>query len=122
MRRYSCRRSHLVSGVLRVRLSPWPTSQEVSEMEDFVELLVPGGWGLAIGVGVGVALLAGRQMRPVAKAAVKGYMAATEELGKAGEGLQRATAGAKGEMQDLYAEAKAERAGTQPAAESPAQA
>ncbi|HEX2923441.1 MAG TPA: DUF5132 domain-containing protein [Chloroflexota bacterium] len=78
-------------------------------MEDLVELVVPGSWGLAIGVGVGVALLTGRRMRPVAKAAVKGYLAATE-------GLQRATAGAREEMQDIYAEAKAERAPQAPSA------
>jgi hypothetical protein len=71
-------------------------------VDELVEMVVPGGWGLAIGVGVGVALLAGRHMRPVAKAAVKGYLAATE-------GLQKASAGAKEGMQDLYAEAKAER-------------
>jgi hypothetical protein len=71
-------------------------------MDELVEALIPGGWGVAIGVGVGIALLAGRGIRPVAKQAMKGYMAATE-------GVKRATSGAKEGFQDIYAEAKAER-------------
>lgn len=71
-------------------------------MDEIVELAVPGGWGLAVGVGVGALLLMGRGMRPLAKGAIKGYLAATDEL-------KRATAGAREELEDLYAEAKAEQ-------------
>ena len=73
-------------------------------MDDIVEALVPGGWGLAIGVGVGVALLMGRGFRPVAKQAIKGYL-------KASEGIQRVTSGAREGLQDIYAEAKSEMQG-----------
>lgn len=76
--------------------------REVLTMDELIEAVVPGGWGLAIGVGVGVVLLAGRGLRPLAKTAIKGYLAA-------GEGLQAAAAGAGEELKDVYAEAKAER-------------
>jgi hypothetical protein len=56
------------------------------------------GLGLALGAGV----LIGRGMRPVAKGAIRGFMAATERVreyaAEAGESLE-----------DLYHEAKAER-------------
>jgi hypothetical protein len=73
-------------------------------MDEVIDALVPGGWGLAIGVGVGVALIMGRGFRPLAKQAIKGYLAASE-------GVQRATAGAREGLQDLYQEAKSERQG-----------
>lgn len=71
-------------------------------MEELIETVVPGGLGVALGVGVGVALVATRGFRPLAKTAIRGYLAATE-------GLQQATAGAREELKELYAEAKAER-------------
>lgn len=71
-------------------------------MDDLIETIVPGGWGLALGVGVGVALLMTRSVRPLAKEAIKGYLAVSE-------GVRRATAGAAEGFQDLYAEAKSER-------------
>lgn len=77
-------------------------------MDEIIEALVPGGWGLAIGVGVGVALVMGRSFRPLAKQAIKGYLMASE-------GVQRATTGAREGLQDLYQEAKSEHQGeTQP--------
>ena len=73
-------------------------------MEEIIEAMVPGGRALAIGVGVGVALVLTRGFRPVAKQAMKGYLAASE-------GMRRAAAGAREGLQDIYAEAKAEQQG-----------
>ena len=47
-------------------------------MDEVIDALVPGGWGLAIGVGVGVALIMGSGVRPLAQQAIKGYLAASE--------------------------------------------
>ncbi len=71
-------------------------------MDELIEFVVPGGWGLALGVGVGAVLLMRRSFRPLAKGAIKGYLVATE-------GAQRAAASAKEGFEDLYSEAKAER-------------
>ncbi|HEX2923760.1 MAG TPA: DUF5132 domain-containing protein [Chloroflexota bacterium] len=70
-------------------------------MDDVLDV-VTGGWGLALGIGIGAALLVGRGMRPLAKTAIKGYLAASD-------GIRQATEGAREEFQDIYAEAKAER-------------
>lgn len=77
---------------------------KVLKMDDIIDALLPGRWGLAVGVGVGVALLVGRGFRPLAKQAIKGYLVASE-------GIQRATAEAREGLQDLYEEAKSERQG-----------
>ncbi len=71
-------------------------------MEELVERVVPGGWGLALGIGVGAAILLGRGARPLAKTAIKGYLAAADMV-------QGATSGVREGFQDIYAEAKAER-------------
>lgn len=68
------------------------------------------GLGLALGAGV----LIGRGMRPVAKTAIRGFLAASDRVreyaAEAGESLE-----------DLYHEAKAEREGAAapPAPEAP---
>ncbi len=68
-------------------------------MEEILEV-IPGGWGiLAIGAGAFLVMRGG--LRPVAKGVMKGYLAAADSF-------ERATAGAKEELQDVYAEAKAE--------------
>lgn len=71
-------------------------------MDDLLEMASRGGWGIALGVGIGVALLVSRGLRPMAKEAVKGYLAASE-------GLRQATAGARESLQEIYSEARAER-------------
>ncbi|MGE5619935.1 MAG: DUF5132 domain-containing protein [Sphingomonadaceae bacterium] len=80
-------------------------------MNDIIEAVMPGGRALAIGVGVGVALLMTRSFRPLAKQAVKGYIVATE-------GMRRVAEGAREGLQDIYAEAKAEQAGMERPAET----
>lgn len=69
-----------------------------------MESLLPAGWGVVLGIGIGAALLMRRGIRPLAKQAVKGYLAASD-------GMMRATSGAKEELQELYSEAKAEQEG-----------
>ncbi len=71
-------------------------------MEEIIGVMASGGRALAIGVGVGAALILTRSFRPLAKQAVKGYLVASE-------GMRRATAGAREGLQDIYAEAKAEQ-------------
>lgn len=79
-------------------------------MDDIIEAMVPGGRALAVGVGVGIALLMTRSLRPLAKQAVKGYLTASE-------GMRRVAVGAREGLQDIYAEAKAEQeAAAQPRA------
>jgi hypothetical protein len=56
------------------------------------------GLGLALGLGV----VLGRGLRPVAKQAVRGYM-------KVSDRVREVTAEASESLQDIYAEAKAER-------------
>jgi len=56
------------------------------------------GLGLALGVGVAI----GRGLRPVAKGAIRGYLAVADRV-------KEATAEAGESLQDIYAEAKAER-------------
>ncbi len=68
-------------------------------MEELLDF-VPGGWPVAIAVGVGLVVLRGG-LRPVAKGAVKTYLGATQ-------GLRTATEGAREGLQDLYAEARTE--------------
>ncbi len=74
-------------------------------MDELIETVVPGGWGLAIGIGIGAVLFARRGLRPAAKSAIKGYLAAAD-------GLRRATSGAREGLQDIYAEARAEHQAT----------
>lgn len=69
----------------------------MDELLDFV----PGGWPVAIAVGVGLAVFRRGGFRPVAKGAVKAYLGATQ-------GLRTATEGAREGLQDLYAEARTE--------------
>jgi hypothetical protein len=69
-------------------------------VEEVVETISPGGIWLAAGVALGTAF--GRQLRPVAKSAVKAGMAATERLRELG-------AEAVEQTQDLVAEARHER-------------
>ena len=57
---------------------------------------------LKIGLLVGAGLVLGRGLRPVAKGAFRGYMAASDRV-------REFTAEASESLQDLYAEAKAER-------------
>jgi hypothetical protein len=72
-------------------------------LDDLLETVggTPGrilGIGLALGVGV----LIGRGMRPVAKGAMKGYMSLADRM-------KEYTAEARESLEDLYHEAKAER-------------
>jgi hypothetical protein len=69
-------------------------------VEEVVETVAPGGFWLAAGVAVGAAF--GRQLRPVAKSALKAGMAATERMRELG-------AEAMEQTQDLVAEARHER-------------
>ncbi len=78
-------------------------------MDEIIEAVVPGGRALAIGVGVGVALLLTRGFRPMAKQAVKGYLVASE-------GVRRAASGAREGLQDIYEEARAEQQAQGPTA------
>jgi hypothetical protein len=80
-------------------------------MDELVEF-VPGGWPVAIVIGVGLFVFR-RGFRPVAKGAVKVYLTAAE-------GVKEATEGAREGMQDLYAEARSEA--EQAKAESPSKA
>lgn len=69
--------------------------------EDLLEIFVPGGAWLGAGLVLGAAF--GKQLRPVAKGAIKYGM-------EAGEQLQALAAEALERGQDLVAEAQHERA------------
>lgn len=69
-------------------------------MEEILDV-IPGGWGI-VAIGAAALLVMRGGLRPVAKGVMKGYLAAAEGFG-------RATAEAKEELQDVYAEAKSER-------------
>jgi hypothetical protein len=80
-------------------------------LEDLLDTIggTPGrivGIGLALGVGV----LVGRGLRPVAKGAIKGSMSLADRV-------KEYTAEARESLQDLYHEAKAEREQAAPAEE-----
>jgi hypothetical protein len=69
-------------------------------IEELLEAIVPGGALVAIGVAVGAAF--GKQLRPIAKQAVKAGMVV-------GDQVRVAAAEAAERAQDLVAEARAER-------------
>jgi len=76
----------------------------VLTMGESVALVAKGGKAMVLGLGIGAALLVSRNFRPLAKQAVKGYLVASE-------GVRRVASGAREELQDIYAETKAEQAG-----------
>ncbi|MCL5266071.1 MAG: DUF5132 domain-containing protein [Chloroflexi bacterium] len=71
-------------------------------LDDVVEGVIGGtSWGLGLGIAAGALLLAARGGRPLMKGAVKGYLTLSEKV-------KEATAEVAEELQDVYAEAKAE--------------
>lgn len=67
--------------------------------DDLIETIVPGGFYLALGVTIGAAF--GKQLRPLAKAAIKRGLVAAERI-------QEVSAEAVERAQDLVAEARYE--------------
>ncbi|HET6382732.1 MAG TPA: hypothetical protein VFJ58_05005 [Armatimonadota bacterium] len=65
------------------------------------------GWALAAGVVVIAGPAVARRLRPVAKGAIKGYLALTAQVRDASEG-------ARASMQDLVNEARSENAAGSP--------
>ncbi|HEV7213633.1 MAG TPA: DUF5132 domain-containing protein [Chloroflexota bacterium] len=72
--------------------------------ELFEALLGGAGWGVGLGVVLGVASLAGKGVRPVAKEAIKLGMTA-------GARVQEWTAEMREQVDDIVAEARADQAG-----------
>lgn len=72
--------------------------------ELFEALLGGAGWGVGLGVVLGVASLAGKGVRPVAKEAIKLGMTA-------GARVQEWTAEMREQVDDLVAEARADQGG-----------
>ena len=72
-----------------------------SEMIEGIEGLGLGGWALAIGAVVVAGPAVARGLRPVAKGAIKGYLALSDRA-------RVATEETRENLQDLMAEARAE--------------
>lgn len=72
-------------------------------LDDVIEV-AGGGWGWGVALAAGVGLLAWRGGRPMVKNAVRGYLSASDTV-------RGWTANAVEQVQDLYAESKAEVAG-----------
>jgi hypothetical protein len=74
-------------------------------MEELLELLSDGTlWGVAAGVAAGAAAFFGRGfLRPVAKGAIKGYLAVSDQVrttaSQTGEGLQQLVREARSEYE-----------------------
>jgi hypothetical protein len=73
-------------------------------LDDVIEV-AGGGWGWGVALAAGVGLLAWRGGRPLVKNAVRGYLTTTDAV-------KGWSASAVEQIQDLYAESKAEVAGT----------
>jgi hypothetical protein len=73
-------------------------------LDDAIEF-ASGGWGWGLALAAGAGLLAWRGGRPLAKGAVRGYLAASDAV-------RGWTANAVEQAQDLYAESKAELVAT----------
>ena len=83
-------------------------------LEDIVDSAT-GGWGIGLVAVAGGALLLSRTGRPAAKAALRGWFAGRDRV-RDWTGQARTLMAEAGErVQDLYAEARAEVAGTKPA-------
>jgi hypothetical protein len=72
-------------------------------LEDVIDV-AGGGWGWGVALAAGVGLLAWRGGRPLVKNAVRGYLSASDTV-------KGWSANAVEQIQDLYAESKAEVAG-----------
>ena len=71
-------------------------------IDDLVEGVLGGtSWGVGIAAFAVVAMIGGPRAKPLAKQAIKGYLAATERV-------REMAAEATEQLQDLYAEAKYE--------------
>jgi hypothetical protein len=78
-------------------------------LDDVLEA-ASGGWGIGAALVLGVGLIAVRGGRPLAKGAIRGYLTAADSVRTAAETVQGWTASAVEQVQDLYAESKAEAA------------
>jgi hypothetical protein len=81
--------------------------------DDAIETL-SGGWGLGAALVVGSALLLARSGRPLAKTAVRGWFEGRDCVQGLGDRARSLTAEAKENIQDLFAEARAEAAKATP--------
>lgn len=72
-------------------------------MEEFIDAMTGGAvWGVGFAVALGAARGIGAVLRPMAKGAIRGAVAV-------GDWIQSTTAEGREQLQDLYAEAKAEQ-------------
>src|SRR3954451_5913538 len=92
---------------IRLRLFGLPRLKRPDDggrmLDDVIEV-ASGGWGWGVALAAGVGLLAGRGGRPMVKNVVRGYLSTTDAV-------KGWTANAMEQVQDLYAESKAEVAG-----------
>jgi Sec-independent protein translocase protein TatA len=70
-------------------------------LDDVIEAVVGGPWGLGLAAVGAVVLVGGPRAKPLAKQAIKGYLAATQRV-------RELAAEATEQVQDLYVEAKYE--------------
>jgi hypothetical protein len=75
--------------------------------DDAIEF-VSGGWGLGAALLVGSALLLARGGRPLAKTAIRGWFDGQDCARELGDRARSLAAEAKENLQDLYAEARAD--------------
>jgi hypothetical protein len=75
--------------------------------DDAIEML-GGGWGLGAALVVGSALLLVRGGRPIAKTAIRGWFEGRDCALGLGDRARSLAAEAKENLQDLYAEARAD--------------
>jgi len=76
-------------------------------LDDIVEV-ASGGWGIGAAFVLGVGLVAVRGGRPLAKNVIRGYLTAADAVCGATDTVRGWTASAVEQVQDLYAESKAE--------------
>ena len=84
-------------------------------LEDAIETL-SGGWGLSLALLAGGALLLGQATRPAVKTGFKGWFAGRDSVSGLPARAKALVASAGEQIQDLYAEARAEMAKTAKAA------
>ena len=83
-------------------------------MEGLVELIAGGaGWGLGLGAALGAAAVLRGGGRPLAKQVLKAGMTMGPRLQEMGTRLQEWGAKAQEELEDIVAEARAERRASQ---------